>query len=591
MANRTGQSENLPSIDTRVGVSGASPRVRYSSTTTAASNAGQAEFSLAETLRQMSSRMEDRLDIIAATEARREGAFSGSGINPPRLKDESTIRGRAYNEAAKDVFVTNADLNARKALNEYENEHSADPVKIKEKGRAYLDGVLPDIMGLDPQLAQRYRAEFELRLEDAAGRALDRQKAIARDRQLEDALRHQMAIQDDLAASAAELFSGDGRDARVTFDRLLSNAAALVDTSSQIGPDGRPLFSAQQRVAAERDAEKIVSQQVGLAWMRSQPDMITAFNRWQNEEATFELVDDEGNASVINLKDVLGVRGYQAAESVFFEELRSELALRNQVQAQQDRAFEKQSDALFSDMQTFAQDGALSLSMVEAARSSLEPDRYIALREIAKGGFATVSDGVTISRLIEMDAAGQDIRGDLRAAKNDLTQSDYTRLYERNASRLKGSVRDPVLTGRDFVSNSLGKLSSELGMAQSVALGDAEAEYEVQVTQFIEKEGRQPTVTEALDIGRKVRDRFSVISVDQQILMQETPKFMTAAQKYSSKLSAEDLKGVAEETRRHFLEKHSGNQEAMKADPEYQNQSRLLKKYMDLISAKGGSGE
>ena len=594
MVNKTGNSMDMPRIDNRVGVSTAAPRVRYSSTSSASANAGQAEFSLAKTLRGMSDRLEDRLDIIAQVEGLEQGAIDGSSGQLPTLKDASTIRGRAYNAAAKDAAAVQYDLKGRQALSEYERNHAADPLAFKSKAEKYIDGVLPELRQFDPAFAERYKAEFALRTDSAINRVHDRQKAIARDMQLETALRHQLAVQDDLAQDAAALFSGSSQDASVTFERMLANASSIVDTANQIGPDGRPLFSAQQRVAAERDAEKIVSQQIGLAWMQSQPDMLSAFDKWQHGEATFELAGDDGQVSVINLKDVLGARGYMQAEEMFFDQLRSELALSNQVDAARDRAFAENSDALYSDFQVMAQDGTLTLDKVEAARPQLEDDRYVALREIAKGGFATVSNNDVLSRLIDRDAQGQDIRGELRAEKSSLTAADYNRLYDRNADRLKKGVTDPVSTGRDYVGNSLGKLSTNLGFAQSIAIPKAEAEYETRVQQFIAKEDRQPSHSEALNIANDVVGRYSVIDLETQLTTMPKPMMLPAAKKISRNLSTADIDDAARKTTEHFLKMNNNDADALRRDQRFIEEMDLLNDYQQLLQARetvNGTGQ
>lgn len=586
MVNRTGSGSQIPDIQRGSVPAQAFPRIQPSS---AVAGAGDVEAQLlnqsAQVLAGVSERLEQRLDIQAEIQARNEGVIAGnSGV--PERRDDSTIRGRAFNISARDAALTRLDLNARQRLSALEEQHSANPIAFSAQATDYLNGNLRSLRQFDPEAALEFENRFSAHQQAAEKRIATRERQILADRQLEDALRLQSALQENMAASAADLFSDDPELAGTAYRRMIQDSAVLVDAAHQIGPDGTPLFNARQRIAFENAAEEMVAQQIGLAWMGRQGDLLTAFDVWRKGEAMIEVADEKGRVQKVGIHDILGPSGTAKVEGVFFEKLRSQLALEAQVDAARERQFKDRSDALFSDLSVLAQDGNLSLNVIEASRGSLEEDRYLTLRAAAKGGGAQVSNGEVLSGLIQRDAAGLDIRGDLRAARKDLTTDDFIKLYDRNSKRLDQGVIDPVRSGRDFVGNSLGKLSSELGFAQSVAIPKAEAEYETRIQQFIEKNERQPSHTEALDIGRDVVDRYAATDVEAFIAAAPKPRLMTAAQKVSKKLSSDDMGDIATKTTEFFLKKHNGDVEAMKADDEYQREMMAIDDIQQVLQQK-----
>lgn len=548
---------------------------------------GKALFSIGEVLRKVSMRVEDRLDKQAQVEAAKQGTLAGMGETLPALQDESTIRGEAFNAAAREAAITRLDLQGRLKLTELEDKYQADPAGFKKASEAYLRGATVGLAAFDQGLSQRYEASYKLREDGAAQRITERHQAVVRDQMTENALRLQMAATDEIAQQSQALFTSGPENVQKNLAQITSSAARIVDMANQVGPDGRPLFSARERLSFERGAEEAVAKNVAMAWVAKQPDILTAWQTWSKGEAKIAVAAG-GQQVEMPLKEVLGEANYRRAQEAFTDQLKSQLALDSQVDAARDRKFKDVSDTTFSNLSVAAQDGRLDMATVEAHRSQLEPDRYLALRTVAKSGGATVSDGITLNRLTVADINGRDISGDLAAEYNAgmLSRPDYLSLYERNSSRLRKGQNDPVSQGRDFVGGSLGKLATDIGFAQAVNIPRAEAEYAVKIEEFTKTNGRQPTTTEALDIGQRVVDRYATIDVDTLISSIPKPMFMPAAQKVRGDLSDAQIQDVLKKTREHFINKHGGKVDQAEADPEYREEISNLKKLSDAVAAR-----
>lgn len=595
MANRTGQGHRLPEFDGRQRPVADVPRVQYATTPGVTDAAGLAANTVAGILDGFSRRIEDNLDIEAKIDGTRSGQIAGQDGVPERA-DDATIRGRAFNSAAESAVELQYDLQSRLALADYERENGMDADAFRKASGGYLKGVQPKLQEFAPQVAQRFEANYKLQQVNALSRINDRRNAAARDDMLEKSLRLQTVLEGELGDLSGRLFTAGPDNVQTVLAEMMTVGARMTDVAHQIGPDGKPLFSARERVAADLAAQQAISERVGSAWLRSQPDLLTALEEWRKGDPVIAIADDQGNETQVALREFLGPRGFAQAEKSFIDGLRTELAINAQIDAAEDRIFKEQSDGIFADYSVAAQNGTLTLADVERDKARLEPDRYLALRVLALDGGASVSDGAAVAMLTIQDIDGQDIRPQLIDSYRNgkLRRDDFLKLYERNADRLDKGARDPVTVGRDFVGNSLGKLSAELGLAQSMSIPQAEAEYEVRINEFLNKNNRQPELSETLEIAEEVRRRYSFIDVSTMITNIPVPKVMTPGERNS--VTESSVRSAMEKTRVMFLRKNGGNADAMKSDPEYMQEADNLTRLLDLaierdrnINAKRGA--
>lgn len=587
VVNRTGQGIRAPELERRSSVSAVIPTVQINQQTNVNRRAGESALAAGVILNDVNAKIQDRLDIQAEIDGQKQGAIDGQeGL--PNLKDDATIRGRAYNRSAKDAASVEFDLNSRMMLSELEEKYSSNPVEIKSKGEAYLNGALPKLQNFDPALAQNFEANFRLRQDSVIKRASAKRDAIARDRQMESALRMQLVLNEDLNADAMELVTGDPNQVQSTLSRMTSSAAKLSDISSQIGADGRSLFSARERIAMSQSAQDAVGRSVGAAWMATQEDLLSGYESWKKGEASITVMDEEGFYTDVNMRDLVGSRVYSDVQQNFMEKLKSDITLENQIDGYQDRLFDENADKIFTDLSSLGQDRPLSLNVVEAVKSQLSSDQYLSLRAIAKNQSPTVSDGEVVARLTLQDIEGYDVRDEARAEfeAGNLSNEDFLGIYKNNKSTLTTGTKDPVTVGRTFLAQNLGNLSKELGLAQSATIGQATAEYEIEIGDFAIEKNRQPTAREARDIAEKISQRFSVMAVDNDISTLPLPKSITQAEKNSKNLNSTNVREKLISASKSYLDKNNGDVVQRDNDPDFIRETILLKKYYDRLIAK-----
>ena len=344
MANRSGTGMAVrPFKRNQTQISAVVPRVNISEMSDASPAAAQSSFLLAQSLQKISMRMEDRLDIKAQVEATREGREAGlSGV--PQLQDETTIRGKAFNASARDAVRTEFDLNARLRLDDLEKEFTHDPVGFEEKSQAFIAGHLSALkeQGYE-EIAQDIGASFELNRRNAFGRIEKRQQALIRDRQIENALHYQARAQEEIIKASRLLMNAPAHEMGDILNQMSEISARATETTSHFGPDGRPLFSAGQRMNFQEKMEELVAQQVGMAWLDKQPSIEEGLESWHNGAAFIEITGENGEKGTLNLEDALGLEAAQNALPYM------ERAAKTKLSAQK-AAFEKESSVLNSSL-------------------------------------------------------------------------------------------------------------------------------------------------------------------------------------------------------------------------------------------------
>lgn len=140
MANRTGQGTPIVEMNSQVQVSGSAPSVRNATTGPAARNAGEPWEAMARSFHQVSSRMEDRLDVAAEEDGRLEGIRQGMRADV-QLKRDATIRGRAFDASATRTMIARHDTESRAAAEEIFAKNKENPAGLEKQLNAYKAGL------------------------------------------------------------------------------------------------------------------------------------------------------------------------------------------------------------------------------------------------------------------------------------------------------------------------------------------------------------------------------------------------------------------------------------------------------------------
>lgn len=517
-----------------------------------------------------SNQMENHLDRQAAARGRREGALAGADGSADMV-DDGTIYGGAYNNAARAAVGLHIETDARLRMDEFESAHSMDAGSFEAKANGYFNGVLENLNKQDPEAANRLSSSLELRKRDAIRRIGERSTAALRDQQLEGGLKQYDALNKDLHDRTARLVEAGDGDIEGLLNGVMQDASQMKQVSHMRGPDGQYLFNARQRAQMDRESTELFEDQVGLAWLRRNDNPQAAMDAMREGTAAIQYTNETGDVQTLKLNQMIGVEAGARVRKKYIDDLRAQYALDAQVEAREEKEFQEGSDKLFVDFSVMAQEGQLKLDVVDAVRPFLDEDHYLTLREVARGGGATVSDGSVFAALSVEDANGVDIRGRLQAEykRGALSTQDYLSLYGGNTKRLSGGLADPVTAGRDYLKRSLGVLSKELDYAQAVRIGPAMSDYDILMEDFTVKNKRLPTRREANDMARKIVDEYALDDFKEAMGGKSTPLYKRGGLNAVGVKTLEEIKAQGEKVADKFMKKHENNEAAVKADPEY----------------------
>lgn len=157
MVKQAGPGSQIVKLDRQIGVNRGAAAVRYSSTSPAPENAGAPYEALARNLAQVSNRLENRLDALAAEQAQAEGSHAGL-VGDVALRRDATIRGAAFDAAAKRSMIARHDTQARLAADEIYQRHKDSPGTLDRELTNYADGV--DASNLPQEVKDDFSLSF-----------------------------------------------------------------------------------------------------------------------------------------------------------------------------------------------------------------------------------------------------------------------------------------------------------------------------------------------------------------------------------------------------------------------------------------------
>lgn len=223
----------------------------------------------------------DMLDNRAQQEGAREGALAAQS-GTPGLKSFETIRGRAYNAAATQAFVTSLDTAALVKLDEVTKRNPADPGAVKREISAYTAGVLAEIRKVNPQAAATYENRMMSRTLPAIEAAKSARSKIAKDTAEAAIVKHSVVQNGEIRKLANNLFSKDQGVASAAGGELARLQAEHMKLYGLKDAEGKPLFSRKQRAKAQVEFRDNVLSQATISAFRNSKDKTAAYMRFVN---------------------------------------------------------------------------------------------------------------------------------------------------------------------------------------------------------------------------------------------------------------------------------------------------------------------
>lgn len=487
---------------------------------------------------------------------------------------------------SENLYINSFLTDSRKAARDIYNKNQGNPEQLAKELSSYEQGLLNEMpQALQPRLQQEY-GSLSQKYINKATESKNKELTVQQNIALAD---NENQILSDIDFAAKDIFSSsagltpDEVIARniTSIDSVASSFNSLENNLTQIGADGRPLRNANQTVKALQKAKEYFFAGTANSWLDSQPDKLDAYNKWLNNEVTISLPEGD-----INVRDAMSPGVRAKVDKQLVQNIKNDIYVENKqaerVEAKQEVFADETKKVMFKLSET----GQLTPDQVEASRNILEYKDYKDFRIIAREA-DPITNGAIYGKLINELGSGKDISERVRIERftnKTLSNSDYEKLLDKNETKGVGrAVPDPVEAGRDFLLGFLGSNSEALSVTQSATMANAERDYDDRIQDFVDLNKRNPTRQEASTISDEIVERYNVIQVNDFAATLPKPKFMPIGIKARGRnLTVEALDKVKKDTFNSFMEKHGGDMEKVKLDPEFINEVKLIEPFRTI---------
>jgi len=264
------------------------PTIQYSS------GSAQALQSFARDMFSMSKQYEDQLDQQVQAEAAVQGSAAGAA-GEFEYQDYGTIRGRAFNLAAREAYATTLDTQAIGRLNDIRGQYWNDPDGQKAATESYINGVASELAKKDPAQAAAFRNRNLTRAMPGIEAAKDTVYALTRDQANAALIQNEVALNAEIKAQSADLFSENPERSRAAAQAIgLVQEQYLQIYQAKDPGTGKPLYSAVEIAKAKREFMDKTMTEASLSWFEEQPDKAAAYLKFSSGDFKIQLNDGAG---------------------------------------------------------------------------------------------------------------------------------------------------------------------------------------------------------------------------------------------------------------------------------------------------------
>lgn len=279
------------------------PRIQYST------GAARALQQFSRDMFSLSDSFQDQLDDQAEAEATSQGAIQGA-TGDFELQTYGTIRGRAFNKAAIESFVTTIETQSIYKVAELSQQFGSDPVKLEAALRDWGNGAASEIEKVYPPAAAAFRQRTAIRSMPAVEAARDARYALTRSEADAALIENEIALNAEISASAVDLFSDNPERSQAAARSVAVLQREYTKIYDATDPTtGRPLYSPEEKAKAKADFYNNVMEQAALGWFDGQTDKAGAYIKFTEGDFTINLNTPGADASrVIQNQEGAGKR-------------------------------------------------------------------------------------------------------------------------------------------------------------------------------------------------------------------------------------------------------------------------------------------
>jgi hypothetical protein len=272
------------------------PRIQYSS------GAAQALQAFSRDMFSLANGFQDQLDQTVEAEGEVQGALAGAtGDFEPQ--SYGTIRGRAFNKAAIETFVTTVETRSIFKVQELQAKFGADPARLQAELENYRAGVAGEVGKIYPPAAAAFSQRLALRSAPAVEAARDARYKLTREAADAALIENEVALKAEISTLAGDLFSENPARSEAATQAVGALQQEFLQIYEAVDPTtGRPLYNAEEKAKAKVGFYEDVMENAAIGWFDQQPDKAGAYVRFTEGDFTINLQ----SAPTVKLPEAVG---------------------------------------------------------------------------------------------------------------------------------------------------------------------------------------------------------------------------------------------------------------------------------------------
>lgn len=259
------------------------------------------------TLFGLSSQFEDQLDQTAEAEAAKQGAIAGLAGNTEEQSYE-TIRGRAYNRAMLETFVTTMDTQAMVGIKRLSQQYRNDPVALERATNDFLSGMASELDKVAPGSGAAFRGRQTARVIPEVETARNVRFTLTRQEADAALILHEASIMEQVRKNSVALLSDNPNQSAAASAAVAQSTGEYLRTFDAIDPvTNMPLYTPEEKARAEVFIRERIAEDAARGWFDAQEDKTQAYLTLTDPDFKFTL-NMHGSAPISSIVDrIIGV--------------------------------------------------------------------------------------------------------------------------------------------------------------------------------------------------------------------------------------------------------------------------------------------
>lgn len=533
-----------------------------------------------------------RKQVVITSRIQETGGAEGPAQLSRMIAGETRRQRDNYQAQAMENAYLNGQVMLEREMTRISTENQNNPdamtKALDEFGSSFLNEVN------DPNMHARFKLQIERAASNEIAKATARRQAVIDDQSAFEALQSLDLLQNEFSNVAPELYSNDPAVALSAQERLQEITLRGTSIASMTNSQGQFIFTPQQRSSAIQGVRDGAGMAMVRAYFNTQEDKVQAAEDWLDGRVSVNLPNEEGGLDTINIRDMMPSDVRTKMDNEIIGMMRDRIAIDNHQLQMKDRLDEEAADAIYLEHRTRIQSGRegtdippMSLQELDLSRQAYlsggKETEYFALRRLLIQGEPEVSDGPTRQALMSLAYSGLDpTQFGLSAMKDGkIRQEDLTQAQSVYSNKV-GTAASPTRFWVNQTRRALGGENPALDPAKQEKIVRAELEVRRKIEAQELDLGRPVNSQEGEAIFNEVLNSYALYGQEDR-LSATKPAIISNSELYAGAATKERADEFHKKILQSYIDKHQGDKDAIRNDPDYIKDLQWLGYYRNTI--------